>query len=222
MLRHQGYVVSIRGARFWDSVLAVAAQSGSEELVRHLLQRGADPKQLRCVGGKLQGPEDLLPASLPNRAALLTLLKAEGPYTDLFAAARLGSLPDVQRALNHQRLSVDTKDMGGATALMRAAQHGQLHVVEYLLRRRAKVDEMNAFGYTALWFAAYNGHDRTVRVLMEAGADPTVARVAQRVERRKGLSQRQKEAVLGLLNVSAPAEQSAAVMLVQRVPGVTT
>lgn len=195
----QGYVASVRGVKSWDSVLGAAVQSGSEDVVRHLLQRGADPTALRCVGGKVLSADEVVPASLPNRKALLALLSAD-PYSDAFVGARTGDLVEVQRALNRLSVSVDMKDTGGNTVLMRASMYGQLRVAEYLLERRAKVDEANAFGYTALWFAAFNGHERVVKLLLEHGADPTVACIEQRVARKKWpVSQRDR--ILHLLKV---------------------
>lgn len=65
-------------------------------------------------------------------------------------------------------------DQGGRTALQKAAQVGDVAIVEYLLREKADVDAAPAKdrGVTALQAAAINSHFDIARRLLEAGADP--------------------------------------------------
>lgn len=60
----------------------------------------------------------------------------------------------------------------GKTALMWAAESGQVDVVRMLLQYGAVVDRGNPKGGTALMYAAVAGQTETIRALVAAGADP--------------------------------------------------
>ncbi len=60
----------------------------------------------------------------------------------------------------------------GKTALMWAAETGQVSVIRLLLQYGAQVDRSNPKGGTALMYAAVGGHVDAIRTLVEAGADP--------------------------------------------------
>jgi ankyrin repeat protein len=60
----------------------------------------------------------------------------------------------------------------GKTALMWAAETGQVRVIRMLLDYGAIVDRGNAKGGTALMYAAVAGRSEAIRTLVEAGADP--------------------------------------------------
>jgi ankyrin repeat protein len=62
---------------------------------------------------------------------------------------------------------LDAANPGGTTALMGAALHGELAVVQFLVARKA---EVNRVGWTALHYAAANGHVEVVRFLLDAHA----------------------------------------------------
>lgn len=55
------------------------------------------------------------------------------------------------------------------TALMRAAENGNLEIVKYLIEHRANVNLHNWARETALMFAARNGHLDVVKYLIEVG-----------------------------------------------------
>lgn len=61
----------------------------------------------------------------------------------------------------------------GCTALMRAAESGNIHEVRALLKAGADVNAAwPTWGHTALMFAAGEGHLEIVKALLAAGADP--------------------------------------------------
>jgi hypothetical protein len=67
---------------------------------------------------------------------------------------------------------------GGYSPLMAASCEGRLEVVRCLLglpSGKATIHHRDAMGETALWGACYRGHGPVVRVLLEEGADPTIA-----------------------------------------------
>jgi len=57
---------------------------------------------------------------------------------------------------------------------MLAARSGNTSEVKRLVSSGAELDEQSRYGWTALMFAAWKGHTRSVRILLEAGADPNV------------------------------------------------
>ena len=60
---------------------------------------------------------------------------ANGPLvSDFLAAAAAGDLTQVQEFLDKQDFDIDVKDANGTTALLRAAEAGQLEVVELLVK----------------------------------------------------------------------------------------
>ena len=65
---------------------------------------------------------------------------------------------------------IDERDDAGLTALMKAAQEGDLAWTETLLGLRADVNRTHAGGKTPLLYAAENGHADVVRRLAQAGA----------------------------------------------------
>jgi ankyrin repeat protein len=64
----------------------------------------------------------------------------------------------------------------GSTPLIVASSRGHLEVVRLLLGHpAASINERDHEGRTALWFACRNGRDVMVRLLLGAGADPSIA-----------------------------------------------
>ena len=60
---------------------------------------------------------------------------------------------------------------GERTALMMAAEAGQLEVVRYLLEKGAVVNDENIFGCSVMNFAADKGHLEIIHELLNWGAD---------------------------------------------------
>lgn len=59
-------------------------------------------------------------------------------------------------------------------ALVDAARHGFIHIVKFLAQKGANVNAKDTSGETALVAASKKGHEPTVRVLLEHGADVNV------------------------------------------------
>jgi ankyrin repeat protein len=94
----------------------------------------------------------------------------------LIEAVRSGDAGRVKAALE-QGEDANSRDSYGATALMLAANAGQLDIVNLLLAAGAEVDAKDELGWTAMMKACYNdlqdrGYPEVVKRLIEAGADP--------------------------------------------------
>ncbi|XP_078683154.1 uncharacterized protein LOC144917219 isoform X3 [Branchiostoma floridae x Branchiostoma belcheri] len=69
------------------------------------------------------------------------------------------------------RVGVDAKDENGQTALMLAAEHGQLEMVQELITKGADVHVEDEDNWTALTSAAKEGHLPIVTCLLDRGAN---------------------------------------------------
>ena len=80
------------------------------------------------------------------------------------------------RYLVEQGTNKEKANNAGITALIAAADRGQLEVVRYLVERGADKDKAMNDGATALFKAASGSHFQVVRYLVEQGADVNKAR----------------------------------------------
>ena len=71
-------------------------------------------------------------------------------------------------------IPVDTTDDDGETALMEAADKGNLAAVQILLRNGAQVNLKDHDGKTALMYAADEGRTAVVQLLLASGADASL------------------------------------------------
>jgi ankyrin repeat protein len=133
--------------RWQESALILAASKGFREIVNLLIQYGADFHA-----------EDV------------------NEKTALLRAAQNGHLFVVELLLSQgANLHVNAFDMSGegGTPLIQAARYGHSEVLLALMRAGAVIDEVELmFHHSALMVAALNGHEKTVDILLNAGADP--------------------------------------------------
>ena len=143
------------GGRPWTP-LHFAAQNGHLEVVRLLLERGANVNA--------QNTDELW---------------WRERRTPLHFAAQNGHL-DVVRLLLERGANVnaETSGVAGWTPLHFAAQNGHLEVVRVLLERGANVNAQTTLFWedadarrTPLHYATKNGHLEVVRLLLERGAN---------------------------------------------------
>jgi len=92
--------------------------------------------------------------------------------TALHGAAWVGDMFEVRRLIE-AGTDPDILDSIGETALFGAAASAEVEVVAYLLSVGARHDlHENTLGLTPLHWAASHGGVETLRLLIEAGADP--------------------------------------------------
>jgi ankyrin repeat protein len=107
----------------WLSTLAIAARNGNEEVVRVLLDHGAN------VNARSGGPIG---------------------QTALMAAASNGNRLTIIRLLVDRGADVNIQGEAGLTALMGAAVEGDIESVKYLLSKGANPSLKDRDGYTAV------------------------------------------------------------------------
>ncbi len=154
--------------------LARAIRVDDAHALRTALLRGAD------ANGRDEFGEPVIVSAAKAKAWNSVRALAELRGTDLDAANREGTNALMFAAL-HGELSlvqflVSRKaevNKTGWTPLHFAAANGHAEVVRYLLERHAYVDAESPNGTTPLMMAARQAHPSTVRLLVEEGADPT-------------------------------------------------
>lgn len=161
------------------SPLHLAATEGHRELVRYLLNNGADVDKLNITGesalylaGK-HGHLDIVEDLLERGASLYPVEKecAEGFYPPLYMAAADGDSAFVALLLD-KGAKVNQVCNNGETPLHVACGKGHYEVVKTLLSsganiNRATVVRENQLSDTALFRAASNGHSNIVKLLLD-------------------------------------------------------
>lgn len=97
---------------------------------------------------------------------------AQGP--DMVASAGLGKAAKLERLLE-KRVSVNTADHSGITALWSASRQGHTAIVKFLLSRGAHVNQAPNSGLAPLHAAALEDHVDVIDALIADHADPEQA-----------------------------------------------
>eukprot|EP01103_Thecamoeba_quadrilineata_P014454 TRINITY_DN431_c1_g3_i1.p1 TRINITY_DN431_c1_g3~~TRINITY_DN431_c1_g3_i1.p1 ORF type:complete len:437 (-),score=89.38 TRINITY_DN431_c1_g3_i1:91-1401(-) len=132
------------------SALLMCAQKGNLELVKWLVEHGADIN-LRCS----------------------TAEKNAG-ITALHHASSMGQLEIVQYLVSKGGAVNDKDNDLGASPIIFAAKTGKTEVVKHLIEVGANPNDRRKDGAFPLFLAAQNGFVKTVRILLEKGADPNM------------------------------------------------
>jgi ankyrin repeat protein len=157
LLIGKGADVNARSKQGMTPLLAAASDDGAPEVVKLLLEKGADP----AVRGPFETTA-LLAATGANNTASVSLLLQKG-------------------------VDVNAKDLSGETPLMNAASYGNVEVMKMLLAKCADVNANGAGEFQQvkngpialglftplLTAAAYGGPD-AVKLLLDAGAKVNV------------------------------------------------
>jgi ankyrin repeat protein len=71
-------------------------------------------------------------------------------------------------------MDINSRDKDGSSALMIAAENGDLEMAQLLIKSGADVNSHNIDGYTALIYAAYKGNVQIAELLIKNNADVNV------------------------------------------------
>lgn len=151
--------------------LSQAANWGQNEIVRLLLEKGADVeavdrRQARALHYAARaGNEDILKMLLEKYADIKA--KDGQGQTVLFWTRK----PDVVRLLINYGADVNEETYQKWTRLILAAYNGEEEIARCLLNAGARTETKDAFGLTPLLRAVEGGHPSVVRLLLEKGAD---------------------------------------------------
>lgn len=152
-----------------ETPLMTAASYGDLEVARVLIEAGAelDARAAADAGG-VPGGTALMHAAVFGMTAVLDLLAAAGAQPHgIESAAAVGDITDW--------LTPDTPPQARLRALTFAADHQRVEVIDQLIDARTPVDGVDEmFGRQALRLAAQHGRPRSVRRLVEHGADPNL------------------------------------------------
>ena len=185
--------------------LYLASANGNAAIVERLLKAGADPDAASETGvtplmeASRTGSADAVRALLMHEAKVNAKESDRQQTALMWAAAE--KHPDVVKLLLEKGAEVQAKTLvrnatvvfssaprikaskdgavqigaGGNTALLFAAQSGDVDSARLLLTAGAKANDATADGNSALVLAAFNGNGAVARLLLDAGADPNAA-----------------------------------------------
>jgi RNA polymerase sigma factor (sigma-70 family) len=154
--------------------LLAAARAGDAGRVKALLQ--ADPQLL--VARDPMGNTALIMAVNGGHGSLADLLFDAGVEPGFHEAAAIGDSVRVRVALDRDGAILDAYSPEGFTALALAAHFGHLEVMRLLIGRGADPNRVAAhrLAVTPLHAALFGRQVEAARVLIEGGADVTLAR----------------------------------------------
>lgn len=160
-----------------NSALAICANKNQADLVKYLLDNGADPS--------LKSSKGVTPlvdaASLGNKetvALLLAKIKESDPElitaTDAMMMAARQGFAEIVQVMVEGGTPKDFKSNEGWTALAWASKGGHVAVVEFLISAGADVNAGDKDGYTPLDWANNEGYPKVSQLLRKAGGKTTV------------------------------------------------
>ncbi len=159
-----------------------AAQNGHLEVLKYVVKRGANIRQVRDNGNTvlhaatIKNRVEVLEYLLPEFAALIDVLNIDGASA-LYMAAETGNLASLEILVKYGA-SVNVKNKHGFSPLHIAAQNGHFDVVKALIKLGiGNINQIDSDGRTALWWAAKSekASPDIIKMLIVAGADPTIA-----------------------------------------------
>lgn len=163
-----------------DTALSIACDCGLTEVVRVLLECGADAntenarsKTPLILATELISPYDIQIVQMLVRSGAASVnhrTRGRNANTALLHAAKFGNIEVIKELVNYDA-DINFRSPDGSTALMRASYYNHVEIVRYLLNHGAVVDEKNGRGETALYTAAFRGHLNVVKILIDYGAD---------------------------------------------------
>jgi ankyrin repeat protein len=155
-----------------NTPLGGATSNGAVDVVKFLIERGADPNQGLLSGACLEGMVGIVEALLAGGAD--PNVANEDGVTPLMDAAQAGKkhCAAITRLLVAAGAKLEAKMSDGRFPLQWHATYGTPESVQVLIDAGADINQDDGQGETALASAIYEGRADTAAVLIGAGADP--------------------------------------------------
>ncbi|MEA5624633.1 ankyrin repeat domain-containing protein [Nostoc sp. UHCC 0251] len=158
---------------YGETAIKVAAHVGRFDAVKLLLNAGANPEQLEWT--------ELMHAIVFGSLEQVKLLLEQGADQDVrdcwhrtpwLLSIQMGELPKAKLLL---AAGANHNDVGncGKTPLMYAVENNRLSVLQWLIAEGFDIEATDDFDNTALIIAAEYGATDCVKILLEAGANPS-------------------------------------------------
>ena len=179
LLYGHGAVVDVRSPGK-ETPLHQASRLESVDVMRWLLDHGADPNARTCYGNiplfyAKMNPQ-AVQALIDNNADVNSQNNdGHTPLHRVFSHVRSGleqNIADVVRRLLEHGADPNICSNDHSTPLHRASSGGWLEAARLLLSHGAKIDEKDENGMTPFRLAASGGHDEITKLLLEHGAVP--------------------------------------------------
>lgn len=153
----------------------IALEADNAVIVTQLLERGFDPntpnpKGVPALMAALKVPAPQVVAALLRHPELHVEIRNAQDESPLMLAALRGYL-DICAQLIEREADVNKP---GWAPLHYAATESHIAVMQLLLDQHAYIDAASPNGSTPLMMAAMYGNASAVKMLLEAGADPTI------------------------------------------------
>ncbi len=167
---------------FESTPLRKAIRTGNKDIIKALLNNGADINQRRIVQGKLTGNTPIFEAIDPPGwgrpdHSIISFLVFNGAELNTVAHGSTTVTEAIRQNLATLKFIVDLganielRDKKGNTPLLYASYNGDFEAAKYLLSIGANVNATNSMGQSVLHLAAKRASVKTLEMLIQKGAD---------------------------------------------------
>ena len=161
-----------------NPLLLEAVVAGQVEIVKMLLDRGADPKakgnETIAVAAVRQGRMDMLKLLL-QAGAYINRPEGAPNWDDILVAAARSKNTDMIRYLISRGANPKASGLGDTTALQVAAARGDIETMNALIAAGADINHRELNGMTALMIACQKGQTEAAKLLVAYGADASLS-----------------------------------------------
>lgn len=170
-------LIDAPGPHGWHPIFHAAFRKQAA-VVRLLLDRGADISvgdgYVMHFAGEVPGNQEIVSLLVAHGGIDAHLRPADDLSRQFLSAVFLNEAERVESlAIRHPHL-LTQHDGRGDLPIHHAARNGATDIVTRMLAHKADPNARTESGQTVLYCAGGHGHTDTVRVLLDAGADPSV------------------------------------------------
>lgn len=170
ILRHEVKINVDAVSKYGYTALMYACEAGYTEIVRLLINAGANIKTDSEFGNR-----PFIIACESNHADIVKLFINSGVDVNaatLIFVCRISVVnTSIVQLLLDSGVDVNVSDIDGYTALMAACDGGCLKTVQLLLNRGANINAVEGHGFSSLMIACQRGYIGIVRMLLDSGAN---------------------------------------------------